>query len=343
MTRLRICCAPWLLLAASAAGALPTTATTATTPTTPTTPSPVISFAEAAQLALIDSSAPTPLLTTLLEHERTCRPASGVDSGVDRAADTDRTRCRIRALLGHVYDVDATAQQTALDLYERSGTVAGLLPEQDMDGAYRGQLHLVPHLPVGNDAKHLRFAADALLDFDDFFARLGAPVSFRWRPLGLRFFESVKRKTPSAFAVGWTVSYNVRGSLFVSAAAVRETLFHEVFHLNDQSRGHWSLTALQDTYRAIVARCGMNQACLKPYAPDHIVVRGGTYYAFMPDNGVTEYAADVARRYYVEQRALLHGQQVKHPFKCGPAQNARAWQLVVDEFFGGIDRVPACR
>jgi hypothetical protein len=340
MSRLRICCAPLLLLASSWAGALPATSTP---PPAPPTPTPVISFAEAAQLALIDSSAPTPLLTALLEDERTCGVDRVADRVADRAADNDRTRCRIRALLGHVYDGDATAQRTALDLYERSGTVAGLLPEQDMDGAYRGQLHLVPHLPVGNDAKHLRFAADALLDFDDFFARLGAPVRFRWRPLGLRFFESVKRKTPSAFAVGWTVSYNVRGSLFVSAAAVRETFFHEIFHLNDQSRGHWSLTALGDVYRAIVARCGMNRACLKPYAPDHIVVRGGTYYAFMPDNGVTEYAADVARRYYVEQRALLHGQQVKQPFKCGPPENARAWQLVVDEFFGGIDRVPACR
>jgi hypothetical protein len=29
-------------------------------------------------------------------------------------------------------------------------------------------------------------------------------------------------------------------------------------------------------------------------------------------------------------------------FKCGTNENARAWKLLVDEFFGGVDRVPAC-
>ena len=29
-------------------------------------------------------------------------------------------------------------------------------------------------------------------------------------------------------------------------------------------------------------------------------------------------------------------------FKCGPPENARAWRLLVDEFFGGLDRTPAC-
>ena len=30
------------------------------------------------------------------------------------------------------------------------------------------------------------------------------------------------------------------------------------------------------------------------------------------------------------------------PFKCGPSQNARAWEAMRDEFFDGIDLVPAC-
>jgi hypothetical protein len=33
---------------------------------------------------------------------------------------------------------------------------------------------------------------------------------------------------------------------------------------------------------------------------------------------------------------------VKRPFKCGPAENAKAWAALVEEFFGGVDLVPAC-
>jgi hypothetical protein len=156
-------------------------------------------------------------------------------------------------------------------------------------------------------------AASALRDFDSFFVeierRSGRKVAFRWRPLGLRFFESVKRRTPSAVATGWTISHNVNGSLFTSATRTRETYVHEVFHLNDQARGWWSLQALGDVYRRIVARCGTAIACLKPFAPDDIIVRGrgGTYYAFMPDNGVTEYAADVAKRWVVEHHGWRAG------------------------------------
>jgi hypothetical protein len=29
-------------------------------------------------------------------------------------------------------------------------------------------------------------------------------------------------------------------------------------------------------------------------------------------------------------------------FKCGPPENARAWQALVAEFFAGRDLVPAC-
>jgi hypothetical protein len=29
-------------------------------------------------------------------------------------------------------------------------------------------------------------------------------------------------------------------------------------------------------------------------------------------------------------------------FKCGPPENARAWQAVVSEFFDGRDLVPPC-
>jgi hypothetical protein len=256
--------------------------------------------------------------------------------------DTGTEPEQISCLIAARYAKDPLAAKTASSLYAASGTVMGVLPEQDFDGGYRGQLHLVPHLPVGVDRKHLEWAAAALTDFDSFFTGLGGKPNYRWRALDFRFFESVKRRTPSAYAVDWAVAYNVSGSLFLSEAGVRGTLFHEVFHLNDQGHRDWSRRALSDIYDRILNRCGTDVKCLTPYTPDSIKVRGGTYYDFQPGNGVGEYAADIARRYYTEHRALLKKEKPITPFKCGNADNAKAWSMVVDEFFGSIDLVPAC-
>ncbi len=249
---------------------------------------------------------------------------------------------QIGCLIAARYAKDPAAVKLASELYVKSGTVMGILPEQDFDGGYRGKLHLIPHLPIGVDRRHLEWAAGALTDFDAFFEDLGGKPNYRWRALDFRFFESVKRRTPSAYAVDWAVAYNVSGSLFGTEAGVRGTLFHEVFHLNDQAHGNWSVTALSPVYDRIVAWCGVKTKCLAPYTPDSIIVRGGTYYDFQPGNGVGEYAADIARRYYVEHRAILKKEKAVTPFKCGNAENARSWGLVVQEFFGGVDLVPAC-
>lgn len=249
---------------------------------------------------------------------------------------------QIVCLLEARYAKDAAAAKAVVELYRKTGTVLGQLPEQDFDGGYRGLLHLVPRLPVGAHQQHREWVAAALYDFDDFFAKLGGTPKYRWRALDFRFFESVKRKTPSAFAADWAVAYNVRGSLFGSEAGVRGTLFHEIFHLNDQAHGDWSRKTLWRLFDLIILKCGRNSQCLAPYAPDSIKVKGGTYYAFHPGNGVGEYAADIARRYYVEQRAVLRQEKVARPFKCGPEENGKAWKLVVDEFFGGVDLVPPC-
>ena len=249
---------------------------------------------------------------------------------------------QISCLLTARYAKEPAAGKVALSFYARSGTVMGVLPEQDFDGGYRGKLHLVPHLPLGTERRHLDWAVGALDDFDDFFGRLGGTPNYRWRALDFRFFESVKRRTPSAYAVDWAVAYNVSGSLFGSEAGVRGTLFHEVFHLNDQAHGNWSYRALSGIYDRIVAKCGVKVSCLEPYTPDSIKVRGGTYYDFQPGNGVGEYGADIARRYYSEHRALLRKERPGPAFKCGNEENAKAWGLVVQEFFGGVDLVPAC-
>jgi hypothetical protein len=256
----------------------------------------------------------------------------------------DRARC----LFATRYGDDEEAAAIATELFERSGSVAGVQVEQDLEGGFRGRIHLVPEVPMGRYRRHLAWVADATRDFDAFFTALArrTPFRYRVRPLAFRFFRSVGRTTPSAYAEAWSVSYNVSGSLNTSADAVRETLFHEVFHLNDMAHDDWSQKTLEPIFDAIVARCGTKVACLRPYAPGDTMVRGGTYYAFQPDNGaaVHEYAAELALRWYREQRAIQRGDRPRAaPFKCGPEENRRAWEAMVGEFFGGADAVPPCR
>jgi hypothetical protein len=243
------------------------------------------------------------------------------------------------------FAADAEAQTLALGLFDADADVVDVLPAQTFDGGYRGQIRLVPALPVGADRKHLEWVAGALHDFDAFFAAVAAhgTARYRWRGLTLDFYRSVGNTTPNAFAWGWSVAYNVHGSIDTSADAVRETFFHEIFHLNDAGHGDWSPGALKATHDAIVARCGTRTACLTPYAPTATIVRRGTYYSFQPGNDEHEYAAEVALRWYREQRAVVRGDPPVRPsFKCGPAENRTAWAAVESEFFGAVDLVPAC-
>jgi hypothetical protein len=185
----------------------------------------------------------------------------------------------------------------------------------------------------------------ALHDFDAFFAattKRAAP-RYRWRNLTLRFFRSVGNTTPNAFAQGWTIAYNVHGSIDTNPDQTRETLFHEIFHLDDADHGEWALKHLASVQDAILRRCGTSTPCLTPYAPTSTIVRRGTYYAFQPGNDAREYAAEVALRWYREQRAMVRGDRPVRPsFKCGPAENRQAWDAIAAEFFGGVDLVPAC-
>jgi hypothetical protein len=252
----------------------------------------------------------------------------------------------VRTAVAARFASDPEAARLALDLFDTAGDEVDVLSPQRIDGGYRGTIQLVPALPVGADRKHLAWVAGALHDFDEFFAALsrrGAAPRYRWRSLTVRFYRSVGNTTPNAFASDWTVSYNVNGSIDTSADRVRETLFHEIFHLDDADHDDWSprrLTALQD---AIERKCGTRTACLAPYAPTPTIVRRGTYYAFQPGNDVHEYAAEVALRWYQEQRAIVRGDRPVHPaFKCGPEENRRAWEAVAEEFFGGVDLVPHC-
>lgn len=252
-----------------------------------------------------------------------------------------------REAIASRFSEDPAAQTIALSLFDTDADVVGTLAPQVLDGGYRGMIRLVPALPVGPERKHLAWVAAALRDFDDFFAAIAgrspAAIRYRWRGLSLHFFRSVGKTTPNAFASDWTIAYNVNGSIDTSAAAARETLFHEIFHLDDEDHGDWSQAHLTAPRNAILQRCGARTACLAPYAPTSTIVRRGTYYAFQPGNDVREYAAEVALRWYREQRAVLRGESFDgRPFKCGPEENRVAWEAVGEEFFGGVDLVPAC-
>ena len=258
-----------------------------------------------------------------------------------RLARADRVACQLAVL----YAGDPKARDVALRLYRDAGSVAGLEAEHVMDGGYRGKLRLVPELPVGKERRHLEWVTDALASFESFQASLRerAPLRYRTNAILFKFLRSVKARTPSAYASAWSIGWNLAGSLHGSAGAVEETLWHEIFHLNDQEHGSWSTTALGAIYRAIYDRCGERTPCLAPYSPGDTMVRGGTYYSFHGDNGPAEYAAELAVRYWREHRAVLAKQKLaKKPFKCGPPENAKAWAALAKEFFGGVDLVPAC-
>jgi hypothetical protein len=251
---------------------------------------------------------------------------------------------RVRCLLSFRYADNAESRELAFTLYAETGSLAGLLPEETTDDGRGGKVRLLPARPVGSNRRHLAWIIDAFRAYKSFTAALSAraPIAFRDRPVDFRFFYSEKGGMPSAFAAKRNIGYNLHGALNVSDAAVRDTLFHEVFHLNDGWRGDWSKRALAPIYEEIIARCGKLRACLSPYAPTDTTI-AGVIYAFAPQGGVREYAAEIALRYFREHRLVLEGSPLPvRAFKCGPAENASAWKLLSDEFFGGVDLVPAC-
>ncbi len=256
---------------------------------------------------------------------------------------------RVTCFFARRFSQDPAARAIAEELFAKFGVTAGVAPAHVMDGGFRGMISLVPAPPEGAERKHLAWVLASYKEFDEFFtalaARAGKPIPYRVNDVSFRFMRSVGRTTPSAYAENWRVSYNVAGSLLHTEDGVRETLFHEIFHLNDQQHGDWSPGALSaDVYDPIVKKCGTGMACLAPYAPNDTTVRGGTYYAFQQNNGlpVREYAAELAVRYEKEHRALLAGKPPKKPWKCITPENAKAWARIRDEFFAGADLTPSC-
>ncbi len=255
----------------------------------------------------------------------------------------------VRCLVARRFAKHDEERKDALALFDETGDVVGTEREHQMEGGFRGTIQIVPELPVGPHKRHLAWILAAQRDIASFLRqveeRSGKPVSYRHRALVFRFFRSVGRTTPSAYAASWEIGHNVSGSLHGSKEAVRETLFHEVFHLNDQAHNDWSRRTIGPIVDGIADRCARKTACLAPYAPFKTMVRGGTFYAFQANNGdiAHEYSAELATRYFLEQRAAMAG--TVYPggwFKCGPKENALVMTALAKEFFAGFDATPPC-
>ncbi len=329
-------------------------------PPSPPSPSPSPSLSSSplptAQQAAPLASAPPVAAVSLTPKAPHVSPKRALavlflDGAPEAAAACLREQTRTKAvecMLTIRYGNDTLALADALAIYRTAEWVAGLEHAREMNGGWRGMLQLTPELPVARYRRHLKYLRYAAEEMHRFFAAHAKEATtapqYRWQALELRFFRSVGRTTPSAYAHNWSVAYNVSGSLHKSANAVRETMFHEIFHLNDAG---WSAKTLQPIYAAIVKRCRrrsgkLSTPCLRAYAPHHTMVRGGTYYAFEPGNGVGEYAAELALRYNREHRAQWLGAAPKAAFKCKNSDNARAWKAIVDALFAGVDAVPPC-
>ncbi len=269
------------------------------------------------------------------------RALFGATPPAEAAACHEDARC----LLALGYAADARARELVLDLFDRFRTVVLPGKGETMDMSYRGRITVEPVLALGAERKHLEWAHAACDAIAEVLRQpTQTPVAIRF-PAVLSFVRSLHGKhTPSGYALDWQYTYNVQGSLNVSADSVRSVAIHEMFHLVDSEAGSsWSEHALGDDVRAILGRCHDEQTCLARHAPTMLRVRGGTFYAFQPGNDVVaEYAAELATRVFDEQRAQLGAGPKLGAFKCGPAPNAKAWHAMVERYFGGLDRVPDC-
>src|SRR5262249_43471830 len=162
-----------------------------------------------------------------------------------------------------------------LTLYSETGSLAGLLPEETTDDGHGGKVRLLPARPIGQNRDHLTWIVDAFRDYQRFLKGLSAKgrVTFRDRPVHFRLFYSEKGGNPSALALKRNFGYTLFASFNVPAAAVRNTLSHEIFHLNDSRHEDWAARVIAPVFDGIVARCGQKNACLSPYSPTDTMIR----------------------------------------------------------------------
>ncbi len=261
--------------------------------------------------------------------------------------DADHIECLLQLRFGSEPETLALARA----LYFDKKTPIGVEMHTSVDG-YRGErVALFPALPVGEHRHHLEWLNAGLERFDAFFERLNErasrPIAFEPRPQGFVFFTTDGPSYPSAYCSDGLIAYNLLGPLHAERDEMHDTLFHELFHINDARHGqpsYWSVQKLDGLYQRILTRCADDHECLERYSPHPTIVPQGTFYAFDHRTGdVREYAAELALRYFREHEAVLAGTPLaQEPFKCQSEENALSWREVVDEFFGGVDLIPEC-
>lgn len=250
------------------------------------------------------------------------------------------------------YGADPEARRLARDVYEVTHVLPAVTSVGTMIEGYRGEIvELVPALPIGESYRHhlvwVRASLEQVSAFLQWIAghAVGASrdVAFESRPTAFVFFRTPTPTYPSAFVLDGNIGYNLEGPLHTNAREMHETLFHELFHLNDAKHGVWSEGTLTPIFESIVERCGGDDSCLQPFAPHHSMVPNGTYYPFDErTRDVREYAAEIALRYYLEHEAIHESREPLAPWKCAADENQSAWDAVVDEFFGGVDLTAKC-
>jgi hypothetical protein len=272
----------------------------------------------------------------------------GEDACLEACAASPEPAEHAECVLSLRFASDPEARELAIALYRDSNVLVGPHPGGAIDGYARAEVTLFPALPIGERRHHLSWLRASLAAFERFFESL-APhatraITFQPRPRGFMFFRTADRSYPSAYHWDGVIGYNVLGPLHGDPRDVHETLFHELFHFNDDARGTWSTANLRPVFESIIARCGDDHECLAPFAPYDTVVPSGTYYPFDPrTRDVREYAAELALRYFLEHEAIFAGEAARFPpFKCMTPENRLAWDRVVEEFFGGADLVPEC-
>jgi len=211
-----------------------------TTPKTSTAPPPTARASASATAPVVSIAKPEPPVAApkppavSKSIAETILGARDLSGGACPAADDQKA---IRCWIEKRYESEPSAKSLALAMFDRSGHVAGVEAEHQMDGGFRGTIHIVPEWPLRQYRKHLEWVTASADDFAVFFDKLGKnsdkSVRYRHRAIAFKFLRSVNRRTPSAYASEWAIGYNVSGSLHASVDAVRETLFHEIFHLND--------------------------------------------------------------------------------------------------------------
>jgi hypothetical protein len=272
----------------------------------------------------------------------------GTEACLAACSDSLASRDHGACLLEFRFAADPEALRLARALYLERNTRLGVETRSSIEG-FRGELVATfPALPIGEQRHHLEWLNTNLEVFEQFTdfirARAPRPVSFDPTPAGFVFYRTSVSSYPSAYCVDEMIAYNLDGPLHTDRREMLETLFHELFHVNDARRGAWSERALRRLYDSIRKRCAGDHDCFTTFTPHDTVVTNGTYYAFDARTGdVREYAAELALRYFLEHEAVFNPDAPKRPaFKCLANENGAAWQFLVDEFFGGVDLTPGC-